>query len=157
MEQNVYDLVEVTFGDKKTTARPFEFEKDSKDNLVKPLKAITSCPSCGHGNEVDMSNWSGGILNAKCHNCGVGEEHVNNSLNANHNTVSVSLEQDILNALNSLDDSKQDMKPIIRKDKGIKGRDSKITIDSSNDVGSLKAECPFIDPIAMKTFILDEI
>lgn len=154
MEQNVYDLVEVTFGDKKTTARPFEFEKDSKDNLVKPLKAITSCPSCGHGNEIDMSNWTGGILNARCHNCGVGEEHVNNSLNANHNTVSVSLEQDILNALD--DQSITEMKPIVRTG-GIKTRESKITIDSSSEVGSLKAECPFVDPIALNLIEIDEI
>ena len=46
-ETSIYDMITVFFGDQETLARPYDFTKDKNDDLVKAMKASTSCPHCG--------------------------------------------------------------------------------------------------------------
>lgn len=158
MQENILDLIEIYFGSEKTTARPFKFHEDDKGNLIEPKKAITSCPNCGHGNEIDLDNFfPGEKIVIQCPECGFGfyesdiiENNNDVPLDANQSTVSIDyaeLEKDILSALSD------DKESISIENK----YNNNIVIDESEDVQSLKLDHPFIDPIEMGTFVIDEI
>lgn len=161
----MFDLIDVHFGSEKTTARPYEFDQDDQGNLIKATKAITSCPNCGHGNDVDLTIFfEGEEIIIKCNECGFGyfkewEANDDIPLNANSSYVNVDysdIEKDILSVLNE-ENTEEDVKKD-NKSKIIKNDYSgNITIDESNDIQTLKSDCPFIDPIEMGTFVIDEI
>ena len=151
--ENLFDLIEVRFGTELIHARPFDFEADEKGDLVKALKASTSCPFCGHGNEVDLSSWHGGTISVKCVNCGAGDEDFSEpeySIDANSDTVYVDrkTEQAILEALEGVGSN---------DGIDISKNNNSITIDSSEEVETLKSGCPFVDPIQLGIYTLDEV
>jgi len=156
--ESLFDLIEVYFSGEVIQARPYEFDRDENGDLICPTKASTSCPFCGHGNIVNLTGWQPGCtVNAQCENCGAGESSFDYpdsySLNSNIDTVSVErdigdIEKEILESLN---EEEEDAPKINIKTKG------SITIDTSSDVQTLKSDCPFVDPIQMGTFVLDEV
>lgn len=160
MQENILDLITVKFGDSETTARPYKFLEDDKGNLVKATLASTSCPDCGHGIDVDVEYWHGGDLHATCDNCGSGMDYYSkpqDNIDANASTVFVdknirSIEDDILDALKDEvdEESKIDEEPKI-------GDTGKIKIDMPTDIKSVENDCPFVDPIDLGLFVLDEI
>lgn len=143
MEKTIFDLVEVKFGDKVTTARPYEFEQDKKGNFIKAIKAITTCPNCGHGEVVNLDDG----LQVKCSNCNFGsDKYFDRDPSLYSEDVIINNAQEEI--INLLED-----RPAIK----VNSNTSTITIDKSNDVQSLVSNCPFIDPIEIGLFTKDEI
>jgi len=143
-EKTIYDLIEIRFGKERVLARPFEFDQDKDGNLLCASKAITTCPNCGHGQEVYLGTDD---IVIECDNCGFGKDayKVDPQLYAEDVSVDRSLiEDEILNILN------EEKKP-----EGIKTNTKSITVDEES--GSLKSSCPFRDPIEMGLFITDEL
>lgn len=169
MEKSMFDLITVRFADKYTDARPFEFFKDSEDNFIAPAKAITSCPFCGHGQEVDLSYVEDfENISVVCANCNAGnevKEFNDPELSQNPSSDIVietpkqyqdadDVEAEILAALAEEDlaiiseDGEESYKTSMKES---------ITIDDSQEIQSLKSSCPFVDPIKLETFQLDEL
>lgn len=153
--ENQFDLIEVRFGNELTQARPYQFDQDENGNLIKPIKASTICPHCGHGNEVDLSNWGYEIISLKCTNCGAGEEDFvepPKTLDANSTTVNIErdIEKEIIEALSDGPEKpKREMIDPVNK--------GSIEIDNSAEIETLKSSCPFVDPIELGKYVLDEL
>jgi len=175
-DKNPLDLISVRFGDEITQARPFDFLTDEEGDLIRPSKAITSCPYCGHGNEINLLDdhtltIKNGetIIEAWCSNCGAGNsswQYTDGySLNSNIDTVSVNRDTSYIDK--DIDDLDRDVSDIEREvleslyeddTPKIKTNSSgSITIDESKEVQTLKSNCPFVDPVQMGTFVIDEI
>lgn len=155
-DQTIFDLIIIYFGEEETTARPFEFLTDDNDDLIKPIKASTSCPYCGHGQEVDLTYWTEGPIGVQCTECGAGDNYFveqPENIDANSDTVNVdrSKIQSELEAELSDDEEEPDKKSITVKNSG------SITIDESEDVETLKSNCPFVDPIDLGLIEIEEI
>lgn len=144
MPENMFDLIPVRFGDKDTYARPYSFTQDSEENFLTPIKGITTCPYCGHGQEINFKDNT--ILNIKCANCGAGNEEPDN-INKNTN---------ITNDIN-VDDIETEILAAFENNGITPNVKASITIDDDNDIQTLKSSCPFIDPVELGLFQIDEL
>ena len=150
----ILDLITIYFGDQETQARPFDFSKDSKGDLLRPIKASTSCPHCGHGQEVDLENWTHGAIGVQCTNCGAGDNYfLEQSLNKDANSTTIEVDRSDLEK-----ELEEDLSTDINTGESIViEANNSITIDDSNDVSSLKSACPFIDPIELGLIQIEQV
>lgn len=151
MPQNIFDMIEVYFGNEKITARPFSFTENEHGDFIEPTLASTTCPKCGHGVTIKLLYG----INAVCENCNYGS--------SGQNLNSSVLETDVRETISSIpslnqiieDDLETQMMKLLNDDKGISAIKNTITIDEKS--GTLKTSCPFIDPIELGLFTTDEI
>jgi hypothetical protein len=180
---SLFDLIVVKFGvDNETYARPFEFEFGSGPDPIKVNKISTTCPNCGAGNIIDVSDYNiteennDGQFGVSCEECGMGEDTVNeaeevkteeskdievspelkevlNDAYGCHPSIQVNRNPEVPAGLKAAE--KEDEIPI----PSVPVRTDKIqTEDKVNaDEQGLGATCEFIDPIEMGTFEIDEI
>lgn len=162
MVENMFDMIPVRFGDRETLARPFDFIQDADENFVAPIKGITTCPYCGHGQEVDLQGKVGGdVINLKCFNCGAGEEDfIEPEKTPLQPSADIIVDNGPLEDMNSSDIEKEILAALAEGDEeqGI-SPDLKvsITIDEDQEIQTLKSSCPFIDPIELGLFQIDEL
>jgi hypothetical protein len=154
-ETTLLDLITVYFGVEETQARPFDFSKDSNGDLVKALKASTSCPYCGHGQEVNLEGWYGGAIGVKCKECGAGEDFFveqPDNLDANFATIEINKSniQSEIEAELKDDEINTGKSIVINATKSIK-------IDESKEVQTLMANCSFIDPIELGLMEIEKV
>lgn len=151
-EQTIFDLIEIYFGDEKTAARPFEFSQDDDGNLIKALKASTSCPYCGHGQTVDLNGWIGGAIGVKCENCGAGDSYfVEQPERSDANFTTVGIDRSEIQSAIESELSEDNNESIVVEP------NNSITIDDSNDVQTLKSGCAFVDPIELGLMTIESI
>lgn len=155
MEKNMYDLVTIFFGDIETQARPFEFTKDDDDNFIEPCKAITTCPKCGHGQEVFI-NGSDSVFFATCDNCNLGYEEVEYEDIEDEDTED---EENRVENTNSIEiqEIKEKLSRNLYKEKCINSISSNIKVEKSDDIEVLTSGCTFVDPISLGTFNLEDL
>lgn len=138
---NPYDLVSVSFSGVVIHARPTEFVYDGKNEPIKAIKLVTTCPKCGAFNEIDILTTfitEGMVLPVVCSQCGIKEIIASQPLQA-----------------------KEELKPIqapvvapavlIRQEESIKSK--VVDVDDSGFVSN----SVFVDPIALGTFQIEEL
>lgn len=71
-----FDMLNVRVGDQTVLARPYETVVDRDSGKEYPSKAVTTCPVCGHGINIDIrldQILTGVSPVAACDNCGAGK------------------------------------------------------------------------------------
>ena len=149
MEKNIFDLIKVSFGDRIVDARPFDFTQDENGNFIKCSKAITTCPECGHGQEVYINDGDyDEPYQSVCENCGLGTYDVNDEDNNIHEDTYIN---------ENTDSPNNDIKITKNDDNGIKPLQSKIAISKKDEVEVLVSGCTFVDPIELGLIEIEEI
>jgi len=167
---SIYDLILVKMKNLDVYARPCGFEYDSDSNPVKITKAVTTCPSCGGYNEIVMpDNYiEGDVIDHKCTVCDEiviqSDEHIKVEIKNQPVMVEKKKKGPTVKEINK--------KPIIKiqENKVIesipKNQEKSSIVIEKVEIGSivteanengLKPNCTFVDPIALGSFVVDEI
>ena len=145
---NMYDLIYVKFNDVRLQARPIEFSYDKDKNPLNPSKYITTCPNCGCLCEIFIDGILETDIQVGCQGCSYGLDKCSTI-----ETVDIIQKE----AKNEIVVNKSGFKKNSNDFGGvnfaIETEKRSIIIDDNN---SLSSGCPFIDPIEMGTFKVDE-
>lgn len=157
--KTVFDLMEVIFGNEETVGRPFEFTEDGDGNFVEAIKVITSCPNCGHGQEVMIISDKRPIP-ASCDNCGLGENYLDAEISVESKVIIDDIDVNMQNVEHDPEEVAKMMMALANSESrtdSIKGNSGSIDIDTTDEVEILVSSCAFVDPIELGKFEVEEI
>ena len=150
--ENIFDMIKVRLGDEEVLARPFAFATDENGDFLYAEKAITVCPNCGQGLEVAIDH-SEEITDAVCSNCGIGSHHVYEV----DRSIMVTLDEVIEDMIEDDEINTNKQKVEVDHKDGVVVT-YKVDIDDNNDeYGNLTSNCTFVDPVALGTFIEEDL
>lgn len=154
MTENIYDLVYVKFNDIRLQARPVDFSFDKNQNPLQPLKYTTTCPGCGALCEILVNGILVEDTQVGCQECTFG---LDQATVVKSEPVTVEKIIEVQKEKNEIVVNKSEF---AKNSNDFSGRNFALETDKKSimidDNDALSSSNPFVDPIALGTFKVDE-